>query len=175
VPAVEIGDGLLEGARQYKYMRACYGLCVSAAIGIAVTLVTRPDKTRDLNGLVWGTVAAALARYKGRAGTEQESAWTTVTVRRRAQPVEHTDSGLPRLRVSAALASALAATTGDLLYISDRRRFLGGLRSGHVLIDAIQTAGSPTEAPWIELDDETAASVVAPGREDLLLRARRLY
>jgi SSS family solute:Na+ symporter len=175
VPAVEIGDGLLEGARQYKYMRACYGLCVSAAIGIAVTLVTRPDKTRDLNGLVWGTVAAALARYKGRAGTEQESAWTTVTVRRRAQPVEHTDSGLPRLRVSAALASALAATTGDLLYISDRRRFLGGLRSGHVLIDAIQTAGSPTEGPWIELDDETAASVVAPGREDLLLRARRLY
>ncbi len=175
VPAVEIGDGLLEGARQYKYMRACYGLAVSAAIGIVVTLFTRPDKSRDLSGLVWGTVAAALARYKGSPGTEQESAWTEIAVRRRRDVAQHTQSGLPRLRISAELAATVGATVGDLLYISDCRRRLGGLRSGHVLIDSIQASGAAADTAWIELDDATAATIIAPGREHLSLRARRLY
>jgi SSS family solute:Na+ symporter len=172
VPAVEIGDGFLEGARQYKYMRAFYGLSVSAAIGVVVTLFTRPDPNRDLLGLVWGTVADALARYKGSPGTEVESAWAPVVARRRPDAAERTEDGLVRLRVSEGLAVAVGARVGDLLYVSDKRRRLGGLRSCHILIDSIEEGDS---VPWVEVDADTGSRLIARGREGLPLRARRLY
>jgi SSS family solute:Na+ symporter len=42
VPIPERGEGLLGGLQQYKFMRALYGLAVSGAIAVTVTLCTRP-------------------------------------------------------------------------------------------------------------------------------------
>ena len=52
VPMGEAGDGLFAGVKQYKFMRACYGLTICAAVGVAVSFFTRPE-TKSLTGLVW--------------------------------------------------------------------------------------------------------------------------
>jgi SSS family solute:Na+ symporter len=58
VPSTDGGDGLLGGMNEYKYMRAGYGIAVCLAIGIGVSLFTRP-----------GSVAARpSSRSSGRHG-----------------------------------------------------------------------------------------------------------
>jgi SSS family solute:Na+ symporter len=58
VPTVDLGDraGWLEGMKQYKFMRACYGMVICSAIGVVVTLFTKPESVERQRGLVWGTV-----------------------------------------------------------------------------------------------------------------------
>ncbi|MFL3665767.1 MAG: sodium:solute symporter [Verrucomicrobiota bacterium] len=52
VPMGEAGDGLFAGVKQYKFMRACYGLTICAVVGVVVSFFTRPE-TKSLTGLVW--------------------------------------------------------------------------------------------------------------------------
>lgn len=54
VPAGQGTRGFLAGLQQHAFMRACFGLAVSAAIGVGVTLFTRPESAQRLRGLVWG-------------------------------------------------------------------------------------------------------------------------
>lgn len=58
VPTLDLGDqaGWLDGMKQYKFMRACYGMVVCSVIGVVVTLFTRPESAERQRGLVWGTV-----------------------------------------------------------------------------------------------------------------------
>ncbi len=59
VPMGERGEGFFGGVQQYKFMRACYGLAISGAIGVVVTLLTRPEPPDKRRGLVWGTISDA--------------------------------------------------------------------------------------------------------------------
>ena len=52
VPMGEAGDGLFGGVKQYKFMRACYGLTICTVVGVVVSFFTRPE-TKSLTGLVW--------------------------------------------------------------------------------------------------------------------------
>ena len=52
VPMGEAGEGLFGGAKQYKFMRACFGLSVCAIVGVVVSFFTKPE-TKPLSGLVW--------------------------------------------------------------------------------------------------------------------------
>ena len=52
VPMGEAGEGLFGGAKQYKFMRACFGLSVCAIVGMTVSFFTKPE-TKPLSGLVW--------------------------------------------------------------------------------------------------------------------------
>jgi SSS family solute:Na+ symporter len=52
VPMGEAGDGLFAGVKQYKFMRACYGLTICTVVGVVVALFTKPE-TKSLTGLVW--------------------------------------------------------------------------------------------------------------------------
>ncbi|MDD9866750.1 MAG: hypothetical protein OXS32_10405, partial [Verrucomicrobiales bacterium] len=52
VPMGEAGEGLFGGAKQYKFMRACFGLSVCTIVGVVVSLLTKPE-TKSLTGLVW--------------------------------------------------------------------------------------------------------------------------
>lgn len=66
VPMVELNgdEGWLAGMKQYKFMRACFGMVVCTAIGWVTALLTTPEPKDRLQGLVAGTVAddPALAR-----------------------------------------------------------------------------------------------------------------
>ena len=75
------------------------------------------------------------------------------------------------MRISAALAERLEADVDDLIYISDARAWLGGLRSAHAMISAVDASLDGEcvvmgEAMW---------RLIVEGREEEVLRVKRLY
>lgn len=158
VPAGEPGEGLLAGMKQYKFMRACFGLGVSAAIGVVVTLVTKPEPAEKQRGLVWGTVPEALDAMRAE---ERKPVPVEARARRRDHD-ELGEEGLPLVDITASLAEALEVSVGDRLYVSDRRWWLGGLNAGHALVGAIEKDATDLA---IALGPSLRESVVAKGRE----------
>lgn len=171
---------------QYTFMTACFGLAAAAAIGIVVSLVTRPKTDAQLAGLWIGSVELGRRLFKGAAPndrvgrpvknrplvvTADGTTPSTIamnfreyqaefsppvgdhfgagsaaidTAARAAPPsvatVVHDEThAYPIVRVTRADMEQLAADPGDLLYISDNRWWLGGLRSLHC------RAGAPLE------------------------------
>jgi len=164
--------GLFAGARQYKFMRAFFGLSVSATIGVVVTLFTTPESSEKQRGLVWGTVADAIRHYKGAPGSERASTRATARPRRiDVEPPRRGDACLAVVSINRALADALDAGPGDLVYLSDARRWLGGLRSAHAMVGEVSDVPGP---PAIDIGPETFASVVAPSRTDRAIFVERL-
>ena len=89
-------------------------------------------------------------------------------------PVDITwrEGALAVVRISRGLAEVLEAEPGDLVYVSDRRRWLGGLRSTHAWVaDELLNYDHPV----IELGPETWPLVVVRGREAQEVRVERLY
>ena len=172
VPMTEAGDGIFAGMSQYKFMRAFYGLAVSFAIGVVTTLVTKPESCERQRGLVWGTLADAIRHYKGSPGSEGDPRRARALPRRaegREERRGHAE--LPVVRLSRGLAEALAAKSDDVIYLSDRRWWLGGLRSAHVIIGEV----FEEQRPIVELGPETFESVVVDTRHDQPLVVDRLY
>jgi len=164
----EAGEGFLAGKDQYKFMRGFFGLVVCSAIGVSVTLATKASPQERLKGLVWGTVADAIALYKGKPGSEVESAWAPA----RCVPMDDDSrlgEGLPKAVLSTSLASAIEATVGDLVFVSDARAWLGGLKASHAIVSEVSA----------ELDDDamrlgpTLREVLGGGSQPL--RVKRLY
>jgi SSS family solute:Na+ symporter len=145
VPAVDVGEGFLSGMKQYKFMRACYGLSVCVCIAFIVTGLTKPKPTENQKGLVWSSIGDALRNYKGSDGSESAKAVAMA----RLAPLDREDAadaltpesdGLPPVVVSRALAQSLQAKAGDPIYLTDTRWWLGGLRSAQVRISKVGTA-----------------------------------
>jgi len=169
----DVGEGLLSGMRQYKYMRACFGISVCAVIGVVVSLFTKPESAERQNGLVWGTIAYAIRRYKGRPGSEH------AVVKARAQAarmdVEPEAQGaalLPVIDISQHMAETIGAEIGDLLYISDTRWWLGGLNSTHALVRAIR---AEDEGSIVYMGPATFPLVVTARHEGHAVRVERHY
>ena len=64
------------------------------------------------------------------------------------------------------------SVAGDLVYVSDARRWLGGLRSAHAVVGEISEAPG---AAAIDLGPDTFTSVVAPSRTERPIVVARLY
>ncbi|HCP47161.1 MAG TPA: hypothetical protein DIU15_14050, partial [Deltaproteobacteria bacterium] len=168
----EVGDGLLAGKDQFKFMRGFFGLVVCSAIGISVTLVSRARPLSEIRGLVWGTVSDAIEHYKGSPGREHEGSWAEAAVDSLDQDLFQGEANLAVVHVSEGLAHTLGdAKPGDLVYISDRRAWLGGLRSGHGVIGRVV----PGTSSSIYLGPSIRTVIIAKGREEQPLRIRKLY
>jgi len=116
----------------WVFPRALYGLVVSSAIGVVVTLLTKPRELSTMRGLVWGTVRDAMVAFKGGEPREEHSVALLVEVKgglpfKRGELAE-----FPICQLTASLMKALDAAEGDIIYVSDPRRWLGGLRSVHM-------------------------------------------
>ncbi len=170
VPMAKIGNGWLEGARQYKFMRAFFGLGVSALIGVLVTYMSQPKPLDTIRGLVWGTIPDAIKHYKGSAGLEQESEWAQATASCGEVEVIDKDTDLPLLTVSRELADELQAAKGDLLYVSDPRWWLGGLRSGHGLLTQVD---EELEGNIVVLSPHLDEIITRPSQKDV--RVKKFY
>lgn len=158
MPAGEAGEGLFGGMKQYKYMRAAYGLAVCAGLGVIVSLLTQPRPLDEVRGYVWGTVPDAIRRYKGSEGIEGTSAFAEASLRAGSDDQVRGSGLLPVVTLSSALASLIGAEAGSLVYLSDRRWWLGGLRATHGIVGEI----TPDEARWIEVGPSVHA-IVARG------------
>ena len=137
VPMKEFGDGLFDGKDAYKFMRAFYGLVVCGVIGVTVTLFTKARPMEDIKGLVWGTVNDAIAWYKGSPGREVESDWAMATTVKGDDDRRVGRGLLPVVFVGSQLAADLDASVGDLVYLTDERAWLGGLKASHAIIDGV--------------------------------------
>ncbi len=118
----------------FKYMRALYGLVASGAIGVVVTLLTKPNRSKEeLVGLTMQTVREAERRFKGgevsRTAGKKVAARLVVTEDGAAG-----DEGLLEVTLHPDDLASLAAQKGDLIYFADKRWWLGGLRAAHARV-----------------------------------------
>lgn len=120
----------------FKYMRALYGLIGSGVIAVCVSFLTKTRSGKAIEGLVVGTLDKAKEIYKGAPANELEGQKATVTL--------HVDEAIQELGISTRVAELLAAAKGDIVYLSDARRWLGGLRSVHAKVSVLHD-GSPLE------------------------------
>ena len=173
IAMVEASEGVFSGAKQYKYIRAFYGISVSSLIAVTVTYLSQPEPLDRIRGLVWGTIGDALERYKGGPGVEGPSTRADAAVFRAESPdVFRGEARLPEATISSDLAANLGASEGDLLYVSDARWWLGGLMSTHVVVAHIRTESAGSA---IELGPDVYGAVVKTGREKVDLMVERLY
>lgn len=171
VPMREVGDEFLAGKSQYKFMRAFFGIVACLTIGVGVTLCTKPRPLDEVRGLVWGTISDAIANYKGRPGDESESPWARAQATSDEGDPMATSSGLPVAQVGSGVAEQLGGLEpGDLVYISDPRAWLGGLRSCHAVVGEDEVASDEVvlgATPW---------RVVTRGADrPVAVRIKRLY
>ena len=177
VPMKEVEEGFLAGKDQYKFMRAFFGLVVCTGIGIVVTLRSEARPVEELRGLVWGTVADAITRYKGTPyhgppGVERESGWAPARAVAGGEDRIGAHANLPVVRIGSALASSVEAGVDDLVYVSDARAWLGGLKAGHAVVGEVADDLGPEE---IEIGPGLGRVLGLETRPDRALRIKRLY
>ena len=93
-------------------------------IGIVVTLFTKPKDYKLIEGLTVWTVHLAKIKFKG--GEPNETPGKKPIVNWKTAELEE---GIVRL--SAEDMKAMDAYPGDLVYLCDKRAWLGGLKSVH--------------------------------------------
>lgn len=172
VPGGDTAWDFLAGMREQQFMRAFYGAVLCAVIGVAVTLFTRPEPFEKQRGLVWGTISDALRHYLGSPG--REAPVTRATAMPVASETELPHFGTAELagvRISSAVARALDAQAGDLLYITDPRWWTGGLHSAHVIVAAVSDEGDRATVVM----EPTAFQNVVGNRVGRPVRLERLY
>ena len=163
VPMSEAGDSVFAGMQQYKFMRAFYGLAVSSAIGVIVTFFTKQEPYARQKGLIWGTVKDAIFSYKGSPGEESTPKRALSAARILDVATKKTGiADLPMVTITKPLAEKLGAASKDLLYISDKRWWLGGLHSTHVVVEDVIDDAKPA----VLMDRSTSELVVLPKRRD---------
>ncbi len=143
VVIVPFSQGMEAGGahfQAYTYMRALYGLIVSSGIGLSVSLLSR---RRDVSlTLLCGDEKRKMAEFKGAPLNEEPGARIRLIVK--ASSVE---SESPVVFVSADTLRALAAKSEDLVYVSDRRWWTGGLRSFHARVSLREVPRGAIQVP----------------------------
>ena len=114
----------------------------------------------------------AIYQYKGKDGTETESAWTPATCVPADTTTHDEHTQLPNITISQALARAIEAEVGDLIYVTDQRWWLGGLRSAHARIHAIDAEDGTHH---VHLNPALRERILATGPVDRPLQVKRLY
>ncbi len=116
------------GTDGYTYMRALFGLFVSGAIGIVVSLFTKPRSEESINGLIYTSIRSAMYRFKN--GEPNEEIGEKVRVSLKTVTPDEMDVRVVRLSHSD--MQKMKARVGDLLNLSDARWWTGGLASANV-------------------------------------------
>ena len=114
----------LRPGRGYYYIGALYNIAVCAGVGVIVSLFTDPEPEEKLKGLTLSDVNLLREIFKGskpndRLGEEVTVLWKLI------------DSDKNIVRFSKHEMDKMAAEVGDLVYVSDSRKWLGGLKSIH--------------------------------------------
>ena len=112
-------------------MRACFGVAVSGAIGVVVTLLTRPPPREQLAGLINGSLSD---RIRGAAGSGSPLRVQGIA----AEPGTTDDpANLPGpvwIDVSSDVAAALGVEPNATAFVADARWHTLGIRATHVTI-----------------------------------------
>ena len=110
--------------RPYSYIRALYNTFACAASGVIVGLLTTPPSDKKTEGLTVWTLDKAREFFKGsapndRPGESVKVKWT----------LEDNEDDYVRFSISD--METMGADVGDMVYLADERKWLGGLKSIH--------------------------------------------
>ena len=111
-----------DGQVDFKFTRACFGVAVSFALGVGVTLLTRRPDADAIKGLTIWTV-------RQRASTSQLARQRSAKVKTTATRAPATGGSPTTVHLGAAARARLAVEPGDTVFVDDARAWLGGLRS----------------------------------------------
>lgn len=129
----------------YSLFRGLFGVLVTAAIGVVVTLSSpRPADTKT-RGLTVFSLDQAMAWFKGGIPNFRRGTQTTF----KGLVLEMDPSADGRVRLPEQVMAALAVEEGDLIYVADGRWWLGGIRS-------VQLPAGPVAPADAVLLDEAA-------------------
>ncbi len=117
------------------FMRALYGIIVCIIIAVVVSIFTKPRDEDEVIGFLVATIRRAKAKFKGAEPNDYEYAPPIL--------LELKVGDEPEAKIHPSDLAKIKAEIGDLLYVADRRRWLGGLKSVHI------KAGSPSEKAGI--------------------------
>jgi SSS family solute:Na+ symporter len=126
----------VDPAGGFKYMRALYGLVCCGTIAVIVTMMTKPKPFAQLDGLVLGTIRKAQEKFKGGKINDEPG-------RKVVGPLAVKDS-VESVSASSKMMEEMKAHVGDLVYVEDARKWLGGLRSIHGKITAVHSDSDPS-------------------------------
>ena len=114
----------LRPGRGYSYIGALYNIFVCASVGVIVSFLTTPPTKEKVNGLTVYDVANLKANFKGGKINENEGEIVIVDW-------EISDSDENVIKFSKNDMERMKAEVGDLVYLCDNRKWLGGLKSIH--------------------------------------------
>ncbi len=118
-------SGPIQG--EYIYFRALFGMLVTALIGFVITMITRRKDHKNINGLTVDSLDEAMKTYKGGRPNHRPG--------QRVKKLSITmNDSVPDnwIQLSRKIMEQMALDEGDIVYMSDSRWWLGGLRSHHV-------------------------------------------
>jgi SSS family solute:Na+ symporter len=125
----------LEEGGNYRYIGALWNLIACFGAGIIVSLLTKRHESEDLPGLTLWTLSSARRMFKGAEPNDREGFKRVVTWEVRPELPAGT------VQVDAETLHHMAAEEGDLVYVCDKRAWLGGLRSAHARIEGVHELG----------------------------------
>ena len=132
----------------YNYMRALYGFVLCTAIAVVFSLLLPHRDPARIEGLWIGTIDAAKRFFKGSAPNDDEPG-EKVRLRLVAGAEDQAEEDdMPTVTLSPAAAERLKASEGDIVYVADKRWWLGGLRSLHArLVVSTESKEEITASP----------------------------
>jgi SSS family solute:Na+ symporter len=117
----------METGKPYIFIGALYNIICCAVVGFTVSLFTKPKEAGFIEGLTLGTIKSAKRFYKGGEPNEVEGKKPTLNW----QIVPGVENSA---RFSEEDMETMKAKVGDLVYLCDKRWWLGGLKSVHAII-----------------------------------------
>ena len=110
--------------RPYSYIRALYNTFVCAGCGVVVGLMTTPPSTEKTDGLTVWSLDRARALFKGSAPNDRPGKPVYVKWVLKDHDTNEVFFSINDMEV-------MGADEGDMIYLSDERKWLGGLKSVH--------------------------------------------
>ena len=115
-------------AKPWSYIRALYNVVACVAIGVVVTLLTKPPSNYDkIKGLTLWTIKDGPKYFKGSEVNKNAG----ITIKFSGSEIEVSNKEDNTVSLPKKYMNEIKGENGDLIYISDHRWYLGGMKSTH--------------------------------------------
>lgn len=125
-PVADFVGAAIEPNGKYVYIRAVFGMSLTAIIGLIVSLVTSPKSDKEIEGLTIWSMDKAMELYKGGKPSFERG----IKLKALNWKIDNSLE-LDQITLNKTDARKMAVHNGDIIFIEDDRWWMGGLRSAH--------------------------------------------